>query len=248
VYPGAVTEAPALVRAEGVGRRFGRRWAVREVTIAVCPGETVALVGPNGAGKSTLLGLLAHTLTPSEGRVEGGEDAGFVPQRPSLYTRLTARENLRLFAKLDRVEARESAVEAVLDRAGVGAAIADRPTGELSVGQRQRVNVAIGLLGDPRVILLDEPTASLDPRQRALLWRLLRGVTDRQGAVIFTTQNVEEVQRHADRLVVLHEGRPVHAGTVDEFTALAGSGEDDFEAAFVRFLERVANGTAAPTP
>jgi ABC-type multidrug transport system ATPase subunit len=229
------------VRADGVGRRFGSRWAVREVTVAVNAGETVALVGPNGAGKSTLLGLLAGALTPSAGTVDGGADAGFVPQRPSLYRRLTARENLRLFARLDGLD--EAAAEAALERAGA-LEIADRPASELSVGQAQRVNVAIGLLGDPRVVLLDEPTASLDPRQRALLWRLLQGVTARDGAVVFTTQNVEEVQRHADRLIVLHEGRPVHAGPVDEFAALTGSGEEDFEAAFVRFLERVAHEAA----
>jgi ABC-type multidrug transport system ATPase subunit len=91
-------------------------------------------------------------------------------------------------------------------------------------------------------VLLDEPTASLDPRQRALLWRLLAEVTDGGGAVVFTTQNVEEVRRHADRLVVLHEGRAVHAGPVDEFAALAGGSDEDFELAFVRFLERLEPG------
>jgi len=212
---------------------------VRDVSLAVGPGETVALVGPNGAGKSTLLGLMAGALSPSAGRVEGGAGAGYVPQRPALYDRLTPRENLRLFARLDGLSDPDGAAEDVLRRAGVEE-IADRPSSALSVGQRQRVNVAIGLLGDPRVVLLDEPTASLDPRQRALLWRLLAGVTTAGGAVVFTTQNVEEVRRHADRLVVLHEGRAVHAGPVDEFAALAGGADEDFELAFVQFLDRVA--------
>jgi ABC-type multidrug transport system ATPase subunit len=230
-----------LVRAEGLARRFGARWALRDVSLDVHAGETVALVGPNGAGKSTLLALLARALEPTAGSVEGGGEAGYVPQRPSLYPKLTPRENVRLFARLAGLPDPAAEADAVLARAGVDA-IADERSATLSVGQRQRVNVAIGLLGDPALVLLDEPTASLDPRQRALLWRLLRESTERGGAVVFTTQNVEEVQRHADRLLVLHEGRAVHAGTVEEFAALAGSGEDDFEAAFVRFLDRVADG------
>ena len=230
-----------LVRAEGLARRFGARWAVRDVSLDVHEGETLALVGPNGAGKSTLLALLARALEPTSGSIEGGGEAGYVPQRPALYPKLTPRENVRLFARLAGLADPAAAADAVLARAGVDA-IAHERSATLSVGQRQRVNVAIGLLGDPALVLLDEPTASLDPRQRALLWRLLRELTDRGGAVVFTTQNVEEVQRHADRLLVLHEGLAVHAGTVEEFAALAGSGEDDFEAAFVRFLDRVADG------
>lgn len=230
-----------LVRADGLARRFGSRWAVRDVSLDVHEGETLALVGPNGAGKSTLLALLARALEPSAGSVEGGGEAGYVPQRPSIYPKLTPRENVRLFARLAGLADPAAEADAVLARAGVESA--DERSATLSVGQRQRVNVAIGLLGDPALVLLDEPTASLDPRQRALLWRLLREITDRRGAVVFTTQNVEEVQRHADRLLVLHEGRAVHAGTVEEFAALAGSGEDDFEAAFIRFLDRVADGT-----
>jgi ABC-type multidrug transport system ATPase subunit len=231
-----------LVRAEGAGRRFGPRWAVRDISLEVAAGETVALVGPNGAGKSTLLALLAGALSPTTGTVHGGEGAGYVPQRPALYARLTPRENLRLFARLEDLPDPAAAAATVLARAGVDE-IADRPSAALSVGQRQRVNVAIGLLGDPSVVLLDEPTASLDPRQRALLWRLLIGVTSAGGAVVFTTQNVEEVRRHADRLVVLHEGRAVYAGPVEEFAVLVGGPDEDFETAFVRFLDRV-----APTP
>jgi ABC-type multidrug transport system ATPase subunit len=229
-----------LVRAEGLARRFGARWALRDVSLDVHAGETLALVGPNGAGKSTLLALLARALEPTAGSVEGGGEAGYVPQRPSLYPKLTPRENVRLFARLAGLPDPAAEADAVLVRAGVEAI--DERSATLSVGQRQRVNVAIGLLGDPALVLLDEPTASLDPRQRALLWRLLRESTERGGAVVFTTQNVEEVQRHADRLLVLHEGRAVHAGTVEEFAALAGSGEDVFEAAFVRLLDRVADG------
>jgi ABC-2 type transport system ATP-binding protein len=111
------------------------------------------------------------------------------------------------------------------------------------VGNQQRLNVAIGLIANPAVVFLDEPTASLDPRQRAGLWELLRGVTSRGGAVVFATQNVEEAHTQADRLVVLQEGRLVFAGAQQEFWARAGVEDGSagaFERAFVRFLDEQA--------
>jgi ABC-type multidrug transport system ATPase subunit len=188
------------------GRRFRGRWALRGVSVAVRPGETHALIGPNGAGKTTLLGLLAGAAEPDEGRVSGaGGRSGFVPQRAALYRRLTARENLELFARLEGLEDPATEARRLLAASDLEA-VADRPCGTLSVGQLQRVNVAVGLLGTPQVVLLDEPTAALDPRQRLLLWDLLAAVRARAGAVVFTTQNLEEVV-HADRLLILHEGR-----------------------------------------
>jgi ABC-2 type transport system ATP-binding protein len=237
-----VTET--LIDARGVGRRFGARWALRDVTLAVQPGETVALVGPNGAGKTTLLDILAAARLPTEGAVSGaGSRAGFVPQRPALWRRLTTRENIELFARLGRLADPVQEAQRLLEATGLEA-VAERPTGQLSVGQQQRVNVACGLIGSPSVVLLDEPTASLDPRQRRLLWRLLTDVTRGGGAVVFTTQNVEEVALHADRLVALVDGSVVFSGTVAEFRAQAASAEDEaFEDAFIRFLDAVGGGT-----
>ena len=108
------------------------------------------------------------------------------------------------------------------------------------MGNVQRLNVAIGLVADPAVVFLDEPTASLDPRQRGRLWELLRGVTGRGGAVVFATQNVEEAHTQADRLVVLQEGRLVFSGSQEQFWQQAGvenSSTGAFERAFVRFLD-----------
>ena len=236
----SVTET--LIEAAGVGRRFGRRAALDAVSFTVARGEIVALVGPNGAGKTTLLSILAGVLSPTSGSVRGaGAEVGFVPQRPALYRRLTARENLRLFARLDRLADPDAASAALVAAAGLED-VADRPVGRLSVGQAQRVNVAVGLLGDPDVILLDEPTASLDPRQRRLLWQLLARVRERGGAIVFTTQNVEEVGLHADRLVALVDGVVVFAGTVADFRDQAGSTGGAFEDAFVRFLDALAGG------
>jgi ABC-2 type transport system ATP-binding protein len=233
-----VTET--LIDADAVGRRFGEVWALRGVTLHVNAGETVALIGPNGAGKTTLLDILAGARDLSEGVIHGaGADAGFVPQRAALWRRLTTRENLELFARLRRLADAQALTSALLAASGL-IEVADRTVNQLSVGQAQRVNVAAGLLGNPRVVLLDEPTASLDPRQRRLLWRLLRDVTARGGAVVFTTQNVEEVALHANRLVALVEGRAVFSGSVDEFRRRAGSDADEgFEDAFVRFLDVV---------
>jgi ABC-type multidrug transport system ATPase subunit len=192
-----------LLRAVGVARRYGDVEALAPTDVELGGGETVALVGPNGAGKSTLLAILAGALEPTAGHVERGGNVGWVPQRPAHYARLTARENLALFARLEGAGA--DRVEALLERFDLPA---DRPSGELSIGNRQRLNVALSLLAEPRVLLLDEPTASLDPVQRRRVWEVVGDVHATGGAVCFATQNVEEVV-HADRVVALQHGRVV---------------------------------------
>ncbi|MDT7582339.1 MAG: Cu-processing system ATP-binding protein, partial [Pseudonocardiales bacterium] len=159
----------AFLRAHDVARRFGAQVALEPTEIEVRVGETLALIGPNGAGKSTLLALLAGALEPSSGSVErvGGVRVGWVPQQAALYDRLSARENLELFARLEGEPEPAAVAGRLLERFDVPA---DRPAHTLSVGNRQRLNVALALLGDPRVLLLDEPTASLDPGQRRRLW------------------------------------------------------------------------------
>ncbi|MBD0317632.1 MAG: ABC transporter ATP-binding protein [Thermoleophilia bacterium] len=210
-----------LLAARGVGRRYGGAVALAPTTISIRSAETVALVGPNGAGKSTLLSLLAGALAPSEGVVETVPPArvGWVPQQPAQYGRLSARENLELFARLERVEDARSAVERAL--ALVDIRPVDRLAAELSTGNQQRLNVAIALLGDPDVLLLDEPTAALDPGQRRRLWELASGVRERGGAVVFATQNLEEVERLADVVAVLQEGRLVFHGRADAYARTA---------------------------
>lgn len=193
-----------LLRALRVGRRFGGVVALGPTDLELVPGETVALVGANGAGKSTLLAILAGALEPSEGTVERHARVGWVPQRPAHYARLSARENLELFGRLEGVPA--GAAAALLDRFGLPAD--GRPAGELSVGNRQRLNIALSLLGEPRVLLLDEPTAALDPVQRQRMWDVVNATRGDGGAVCFATQSVDEVE-HADRVVALQDGRVV---------------------------------------
>jgi len=191
-----------LLEARGVARSFGSRVALEPTDVALAAGEVVALVGPNGAGKSTLLALLAGSLEPTAGTVDRPERVGWVPQRAAHYGRLTALENLRLFAALERVPP---------GRADRLAADFDLPEGtraaSLSVGNRQRLDVALALLAEPQVLLLDEPTSSLDPTQRERVWRIARSVAEGGGAVLVATHHWEELAGLADRTLELVEGR-----------------------------------------
>jgi ABC-type multidrug transport system ATPase subunit len=201
-----------LLRALRVARRYGDVEALAPTDLELFPGETVALVGPNGAGKSTLLGILAGAIEPGEGTIETHARIGWVPQRPAHYSRLSARENLELFAQLENVPDPRGAAAQMLERFDLPAA--GRTSGELSVGNRQRLNVALALLGEPRVLLLDEPTAALDPGQRRRVWEVADALCAEGGAVCFATQNLEEIER-ASRTIVLQGGRVVSL-TVEE--------------------------------
>jgi len=227
--------APALAAA-GLTRRFGERVALRDVSFAVAPGELVAVIGPNGAGKTTLLSILAEILAPDEGTVtrpDGG--VGWVPQQPAVYSKLSVSENLRLFARLEKVPDPDAAVQRMLEQAGL-ADRADDELSELSGGNRQRVNIAVGLLADPAVVLLDEPSSSLDPRQRERLWEFVGGLTERGTSVLYSTHNVQEAERYADRVLVLADGDLIFTGTPRALELEVGDSGIDFEAAFVRFL------------
>jgi ABC-type multidrug transport system ATPase subunit len=193
-----------LLAARGVARRFGSRVALLPTDVTLAAGEVVALVGPNGAGKSTLLSILAGALEPSQGSVERPQRVGWVPQRAAHYGRLTALENLRLFAALEGVpvaRADELAVQFDLP--------AEPRAAALSVGNRQRLDVALALLSSPEVLLLDEPTASLDPAQRERVWQIARAVADGGGAVLVATHHWEELAGLADRTLELADGHLV---------------------------------------
>jgi ABC-type multidrug transport system ATPase subunit len=210
-----------LLAARAAGRRFGSHPALEPTDFELAEGEAVALVGPNGAGKSTLLALLAGALEPTTGNVERrrGARIGWAPQRPAQYARLSPRENLELFARLDGGERPEQAAERLLREFELPAD--GTVAGELSVGNRQRLNLAIALLGDPNALLLDEPTAALDPEQRERLWDRLEIQLGAGVALLFVTQHAEEIERHADRVVALRQGAVSFAGPVDQYAALA---------------------------
>jgi len=226
----------AALEARAVTRRFGAREALRGVSLGVAPGETLAVIGPNGAGKTTLLSILGGVLAPTDGTVSRDpRDVGWVPQQPAVYAKLTVAENLALFARLEGVDDPAGAVERMLDQTGLRDRAGDE-LGTLSGGNRQRVNIAVGLLSAPAVLLLDEPYSSLDPRQRERLWRFVEGLTSGGTAVVFTTHNVSEAERYADRVLVLADGELLFEGTPAALHEAVGSDLYDFEEAFVAFL------------
>jgi ABC-2 type transport system ATP-binding protein len=233
---------PAALGASGLTKRYGERTALRDVSFEAAAGELVAIIGPNGAGKTTLLSILAGIQRPDAGSVtRPPREIGWVPQQPALYTKLSVAENLRLFARLERVSDPERAVARMLEQTGLAERAGDE-VGRLSGGNRQRVNVAIGLLAEPPVLLLDEPSSSLDPRQRARLWEFIGELAARGTAIVFSTHDVQEAERYAARVLVLADGELLFTGTADELAATVEAdagpsvGPRDFETAFVRFL------------
>ncbi len=228
---------PALLEARGVSKRFGDREALRGVSLAAARGEVVAIIGPNGAGKTTLLSIVAGIQPADAGEITRPPgEVGWVPQQAAVYGKLTVAENLRLFARLEKRDDVEASVTAMLHQTGLEER-ADDQASTLSGGNRQRVNIAIGLLSQPEVLLLDEPSASLDPRQRDRLWEFLRELAAQGTAVLFSTHNVAEAERNANRVIVLADGELIFEGGARELEAEVG-GERDFESAFVEFLRK----------
>ena len=230
------TARAATLTARSLTKRYGDRTALNAVSFELGPGELVAIIGPNGAGKTTLLSILAAVIEATEGEVTSSgstERFGWVPQQPALYSKLSVAENLKLFARLEKLPDPDAAVQQMLAQTGLEDR-ADDEVGKLSGGNQQRVNIAIGLLCEPVALLLDEPSSSLDPRQRERLWEFINrlGTT-----VVYSTHNVAEAERYADRVLVLVDGELIFTGTPAELErTVGGAGARDFESAFVRFL------------
>src|SRR5213596_1746993 len=225
-----------VIEVRGLRKRFGEREALRGVSFGAHRGELLAVIGPNGAGKTTLLSILAGIRSPDSGSVSRPPgEIGWVPQQASFYRRLTVAENLRLFARLEKVPDTERAVEEMLDQTAL-VERRDDQVGTLSGGNQQRINIAIGLLARPAVLLLDEPSAGLDPRQRERLWEFVLGLAGGGTTVIFSTHNIAEAERYGRRLLVLADGETLFDGTAPQLhAAVPESGARDFEQAFVAF-------------
>jgi ABC-2 type transport system ATP-binding protein len=229
-------DAVATLAARSLSKRFGDQSALRRVSFEARAGERVAIIGPNGAGKTTLLSILAGVLAPTEGEItRAPREIGWVPQRAALYSKLSVAENLRLFARLEGLADPAAAVRLMLQQTGLEDR-ADELVARLSGGNQQRVNIAIGLLCQPDVLLLDEPSSSLDPRQRERLWEFIGKLAERGTTVLYSTHNVAEAERYGDRVLVLVDGELLFTGTPAELHQAVGSEARDFEAAFVRFL------------
>ncbi len=245
-----------MIEVEGLSKRYGAHLAVDGVDLHVRPGEVVALLGPNGAGKSTTIRAITGLLRPTAGRVRVcGQDVvraplaakaqlGYVPDRPYLYPKLTARELLRFVGRLRGVDAGDRRADAWLE------AFALSPVGNelietYSHGMRQKLTFAAALLGDPAVLVVDEPMVGLDPRAARQVRDLMRGHADGGNTVLLTTHAMDVAEALADRVVVLHRGRVAAQGTMAELRTAAGTGETDLEAIFLRLTDEA---TAAPPP
>jgi sodium transport system ATP-binding protein len=234
------------LEAERLGKRFGEVTAVDDVSVRVRPGEIVGLLGPNGAGKTTTLRMLAGILSPDRGHVtidgldmhadpiEAKRRLGFLSGDTQLYQRLTPRELLAYFAKLyglqpTRASERITALVAELDMAS----FSDRACGTLSSGQKQRANVARAFLHDPQLLILDEPTNALDVISGQFIVEAIRRARDAGRAVLFSTHIMGEAEYLCDRNVLIHRGRVVDAGPLDEL--LARSGQRNLTDAFLHY-------------
>jgi ABC-2 type transport system ATP-binding protein len=204
----------------------------------VSPGEIYGLLGPNGAGKSTTISILCGLVTPDAGEVrlsgidvgqspiEARRSLGVVPQEVALYTELSATDNLRFFGRLYRLRGSDlqRRIEEVLGRVG----LADRarePVERYSGGMLRRLNIAIGVLHGPKVVLLDEPTVGLDPQTRLNILELVRAIARDGAAVLYTTHYLDEAERLCDRIGIIDHGAILAEGTLAELRHAAGERE-----------------------
>ena len=204
-----------MIAVSHLGRRFGGRAAVDDVTLDVRPGEIVALLGPNGAGKTTTMRMMAGLIAPSQGSVtidgvaltHTTGDAlrghiGFLTEAPGLWDRLTVCENLRVYAGIYEIPEPDAAIGRALDTFELRDRAAT-PAAELSKGMRQKVALARALLHDPSILLLDEPTSGLDPEITRGVRQLLEDRRARGCAILVSTHNLDEAERLADRIAVI---------------------------------------------
>jgi len=232
---GSGTESRPVLEVRELSKRFRDREAVRSLSLQISPGEIFGLLGPNGAGKTTTIGMIAGVLRPTAGtiRVLGADtvasgrsvlrNLGLVPQTVALYPALSAEENLRFFGNLygisrDRLDAR---VRSLLDLAGLSARRGE-PVCDFSGGMKRRLNLVCALVHEPKLLLLDEPTAGVDPQSRERIYEALAALAAEGLALLLTTHYLEEAERLCHRIAILDEGRVAAEGTLARLRALAG--------------------------
>ncbi|MCE9571919.1 MAG: ABC transporter ATP-binding protein [Deltaproteobacteria bacterium] len=228
--------ATPVLALRDLGKRYGERVAVDGVDLVVERGEIVGLLGPNGAGKTTTISMACGVITPDRGTVHiAGHDLatdpyaakraiGLVPQDLALYEELTARQNLRFFGELfgftgARLAAR---IDAVLAIAGL-ADRANEPARAFSGGMKRRLNLAIALVHEPTLLVLDEPTVGVDPQSRRHIFDAIRALRDAGLTVLYTSHYMEEVEELCDRVAIMDGGKVVASGTLRELATAHGA-------------------------
>lgn len=231
-----------MIEAIGLSKFYGSFAASRDVSFAINKGEVAAFLGPNGAGKSTTMKLLTGYLAPSEGvakiagfnmatdRLKGAEHLGYLPENGPLYPDMTPRSLLTFFGHLRGLsDAKlEKRIAAVVQTCNLDAVIG-KPIGKLSKGYRQRVGMAQALLHDPDVLILDEPTAGLDPNQIREVRKMIRELGQTK-TILLSTHILQEVEAMCNRVVFINEGRLVFDGTPQELAREHGNLDEQFHA------------------
>lgn len=218
----------SMLRLKNLHKSFGDVVAVDGLTVEIGRGEVFGLLGPNGAGKTTTISLITGLLTPDEGTIEidgagpisnprARMALGVAPQALALYDDLSARENLEFFGQLYGLASGElrARTDAVLDAVGLAARQKDRAE-TFSGGMKRRLNLAVALLHDPPVLLLDEPTAGVDPQSRNNILDMVRAFKQAGKTVVYTTHYMEEAQKLCDRVGIIDKGRMLAIGSVDQ--------------------------------
>ena len=246
-----------VLECRGLRRSFGKLVAVDGVTFHIDPGETYGLLGPNGAGKTTTISMIAGLLERDAGEVTvAGEPMtthsvraksalGYVPQDLAIYPDLSGRENLMFFARLygmPTAEARRRGDE-VLALTGLADRAGDQ-TKQYSGGMKRRLNIGIGLLHRPRLLILDEPTVGVDPQSRNAILESVEGLSGAGMAVLYTTHYMEEAERLCDRIGIIDHGKLIAEGTRAELVSMVGEG-DQVRLAATGDLASAADGLAA---
>ncbi|HNP15430.1 MAG TPA: ABC transporter ATP-binding protein [Terrimesophilobacter sp.] len=223
--------ARAAIHVRGIEKSFKALPVLRGVDLDVAQGSIVALLGSNGAGKTTLIRILSTLLKADAGTATvNGFDVGAKPadvresisltgQFAAVDDILTGWENLALVARLRHMKNPGRIAEDLLARFALADA-ADRRAATYSGGMRRRLDIAMGLIGNPPVVFLDEPTTGLDPQARIEVWQTIRNLADDGTTVLLTTQYLDEAEHLADRIAILHNGRIIHSGTLAELTKL----------------------------
>ncbi len=229
-----MAEEPVLECHE-LRRRFGDLVAVDDVGFSIDPGETYGLLGPNGAGKTTTISMIAGLLEPDAGQVavagqpmttrtvQAKSAIGYVPQELAIYPDLSGRENLVFFARLygmSRAQAKSRAAE-VLDLIGLADRAKDA-TKTYSGGMKRRLNIGLGLLNHPKLMILDEPTVGVDPQSRNAILESVAGMSGEGLAVLYTTHYMEEAERLCDRVGIIDHGRLIAEGTRRDLVGMVG--------------------------